>query len=539
MTETAGNVIDRTPVVETVRPTHEYSFDPSILRRLQVGEDHIDLRGNNARIYNAESAIYGVVDEKLYGQSQNPESPEGPMGTTAGLIREVLSESITRDFDPLDPIRSMREAFFTTQERVQTAKFEGQIGHDVLASTSVARFYHEGTTLKAVYGHVGDGRILVRSGDEVKEITRDEGDVEQLHHGFGHEFFDPVQVGVIDLKPGDRLVFLSADMIGDTRAQYMTEKEFNDAMSWKDPQVASELFIDYSKKKEVDKSVIVVDVPRRRRRLLGRVGLGGATTAGYVRSTNYVSERVASRRLARAERGERRRGSVFGRVALLGLGLVGVYLAYQGLEHTIFDFGDGKDKGIDLWPGRHDGLDLNAWNGSSTLNDDPVQPLKHLHNKKGFDILPPLLDGDWFSLRPDHSAKHAAVAAKIPDLLTGPPVFAHPSSPPNVTVPSVPAWQPTPFVAEPGTGYIREFRELGNQIVGPNYSAHQAERAFDATRAAFGNDLIDLPHHAGPDSYLVGNDLRISAPDPTAHWRTQMIEAFARQSIEDSAKQAA
>jgi hypothetical protein len=534
MTETDGAVIDRTQLVETVSPRQEYSFNPDILRRLQVGEDHVTIRGNNARIYNAESATYGVVDEKLTGDE------DGPAGTAASIIRTALSEYIGNDFDPLDPIRSMREAFFETQSMVQAAKFEGRISDDVLASTSVARFYHDGNTLKAVYGHVGDGRILLRSGTEVKAITEDEGDVRRLNHGFGHEVFDPVQIGVIDLKPGDRLVFLSADMIGDTPAQNMTTREFNDAMSWKDPQVASELFIDHSKKQEVDKSVIVVDVPRRRgsRRLLGRVGLGGAAAAGYVRSTNYVSERVASRRVRRAEGGERhRRGGVLGRVALLGLGLVGAYFAYRGLEHTIFDFGDGKDKGIDLWPGRHDGLDLNAWNGSGTLNDDPTQPLKHLHNKKGFDILPPLLDGDWFSLRSSDPTKHVNAAAKIPELLTGPPVFAHPTTPPDTS--ALPAWQPQSFVAEPGTGYIREFKELGRQVVGPDYSAHQAQRAYDATRTAFGNDLIDLPHHAGPDSYLAGNDLRISAPDPTAHWRTQLIEQAIRKNIEDSAQQAA
>jgi len=277
----------------------------------------------------------------------------------------------------------------------------------------------------------------------------------------------------------------------------------------------------------------------------------------------------------RRENGSGNRAArIVGATALL---LVTGYLIYRignGLvrigESTIFDFGDGKDLGIDVlgWPLDHgdrgqgdgSGFDLNPFNKTDALNDDPV---KHITDRGGFDIVPPLFDGDGGSL--PHLKGNHSLGEDISDLLhgrigsddskvgtqaggdhsgsPGPIVGAAPApaaTPPPHASPQA-AWHPRNFTVEQGSGFLREIHQLGDATVGPkHFTDAMTQNVFDDARGKFGDNLIVMPGHHGPDTYLQNGDLRISGPGE-AHFRTHAMERYIMDQIhqqEEAAKKA-
>ena len=653
----------------------EFSFDRNILRRLQVGEANIELAGSTRTIVDSYNSVYGVIDERTSSIAT---------GKVAETVKNSFSNALS-NFDSSDSESSMRHALEAAQESVRYV-MQANDSRNVGVSGSFVKFFRDGSALKAAYAHVGDSRILLRSGSEVRQITEDEGDISGLTHGFGHESFSPVQVGVITLRPHDRVVLMNADVIGDTDDENLTADDMNRVMNEPYAQEAARMLVDTSKK-EADKAVIVIDVPQPSRaasmseKVLGFLGLQrrqvahetpaavvrnypprpsnsrGSSTSGYFddkrsqRQDEYVAPTVVGNPDDRDidddqsdviitpvdndERGgvrgvfddQRSVGSVFDEPVVVGgapqfrtynqtiddrsvttresvdsyrkrrrmrNGLIAAGLLVGGYvigEATIADFGDGKDKGIDVMPWPGDGFDFNAWNGSTTLSDDPADMTK-LHTKEGFDILPPFLDGDWFNVWPGGSANNdGTVDAPDADVDTSegnvldddatdteldndvevenepdpepievrvilewpdepmpqpeqpnitvnvPPAPAPESAPVTPPLPPpapVPAWVPDAFYVDPGSGYIKEIHEMGHYLVGQKFSSNNALSIYNNARFFFGDQLIELPGHEGFDSYANQNGLYISAPGQ-AHWATAEIEAFIRASILEAA----
>jgi hypothetical protein len=253
-------------------------------------------------------------------------------------------------------------------------------------------------------------------------------------------------------------------------------------------------------------------------------------------------------------------------VALLALTGYLVYRIGNGLvrigESTIFDFGDGKDLGIDLlgWPLDHgdrgqgdgSGLDLNFPNKTNAFNDDPV---KHITSRGGFDIIPPYFDGDGGSL--PHMKGNHSVGEDIANLFRGrtdgdktarPAVQAAAggimSPGPLLDAGHVPAatpqihdtaqhnvWHPRDIDVKQGEGLIQKFRELGQSVVGPkhHYTDGMAQNLLRDSRHEWGDNLITTPGHHGSAVYTDHGDLRIAAPGHHA-LASQRIE---REIIDD------
>lgn len=244
--------------------------------------------------------------------------------------------------------------------------------------------------------------------------------------------------------------------------------------------------------------------------------------------------------------------------------------------------GDRPDTGIDVWPfgggdlddGNRTGWDFNPSNENLNWSDDPVN--KAFQDTGGIDVLPPFVDGDWFSLNGfdidlpndigepgididmdgDVDAPNATVGTpdlnldapdvnlpevkspdvelpkgNIPDVT--PPTPSNPPTPPS-TPPAV--WAPDTFTIEPGHGLIQEIHDMGHDGAGyDNFTNSDSTRLFNTAQDKFGDNLLNLPNHPGNDVYKVGDDLRISAPG-RAHWQSQAIERFFMEEIEKIAK---
>ncbi|MDB5164536.1 MAG: hypothetical protein JWL89_162 [Candidatus Saccharibacteria bacterium] len=136
-----------------------------------------------------------------------------------------------------------------------------------------------------------------------------------------------------------------------------------------------------------------------------------------------------------------------------------------------------------------------------------------------------------------HDVKHPSSLIP-PDKPETTPQATTPLTPtPAAPAPRNPStWHPHNFYVEPGSGIEQEIHEEGHRLVGyNNFTGADAHRIAEAAHRRFGNHLITLVNHSGPDYYKVGNDVRISAPGP-AHYSSHLLELFMRHEILKSAK---
>ena len=240
---------------------------------------------------------------------------------------------------------------------------------------------------------------------------------------------------------------------------------------------------------------------------------------------------------------EARRGGAK-RTLLLGALAVGSVLALRhgfDLGDEIANWlGDKPDSGIDFWAfgdgdkdqGDNSGLDFNPSNENLWRNDDPVNV--DFKDTKGFDLAPPFIDGDWFSLT-GGDVTVDDIDLTPPDVDIDPPEIDVPPievDPPVVTPPP-PVWQPEMFTVEPGSSLSREIHDLGHQMVGnANFTGADTSEVLQATLDRFGPDIISLSDNAGPSTYQYNGETRISAPGQ-AQWASQEIENFVYDKIQE------
>ncbi|HEX8181974.1 MAG TPA: hypothetical protein VF575_00055 [Candidatus Saccharimonadales bacterium] len=226
----------------------------------------------------------------------------------------------------------------------------------------------------------------------------------------------------------------------------------------------------------------------------------------------------------------------FGKKALIAT-LIGGILIYKFGENFV-DFGDGKDQGLDILgaplpttadigQGDSSGYDLNPFNQTTLLNDDPANPTVSTIDRDP-DILSAFFDGDGFD--GGLFTKDPVVEVTAPRV--SPPVEVLPDKE-IVEVPKIEIkepWTPDGFEIAKGEGLLETIHDQGHDLVGHKFNNEMTESVLQNVQDTFGNNIIELPKHTGPDTYVVNQDLRIASPGE-AHWRTEAIERFIHDNI--------
>jgi len=521
-----------------------YEYDPNIFRRVRIGEAQLNQGSGEVIINNREAGVIGLVSPHETGNQTDSE--------TAADVSRVLREELANNFDTESPEDSMKRAFEAAEQEISdSSPEEGYFSTGVDASA--VKVYSRDGSLHATYGTLGRQHIYIAQGNTIDRLNDYAEDDQESVKGLGmpvSKYEDP-QIGTVELSAGDRLVIQSSDAVGYSEEEYLLPDEREEAMAANSPKKSAKLFSQRAG------SAVVLDVrdghdgglswmtrmtnlnrlrndneasSRRtnQRRGLGRLSLAGA----------YLGARATTWRQDWAERrdsslvvnddGGAGRNSKLKKAAVIGALVVGGILAWN----YGFDHGNGADNGIDLWPfgdgdisdGDGSGWDLNPTNENLNFNDDPVNEL--FIDTKGFDLAPPFIDGDWFSL--------TDVDLVTPDIDLVPDVDV-----PKVEVPIVepvappppPIWTPDVFTVENGNGLIQDIHEIGHEVVGNyDFDTSDSRKVYEAVQAQYGDTFLELPNHTGPDLYHYGSELRISAPG-RAHWASQEIENFVHEKI--------
>lgn len=137
------------------------------------------------------------------------------------------------------------------------------VSADMGTTATIGHLYHEGGGLGVAYAHVGDSGLLVyrRDGDKLTFLTHDEAQGSILDNALTvrEEVLRGVrQYALVTLQPGDRLVFFTDGISGDTPDQRLSHEEYRQAIVGVSPQRAARALSEASRKSD-DTSVVVVD----------------------------------------------------------------------------------------------------------------------------------------------------------------------------------------------------------------------------------------------------------------------------------------
>lgn len=199
---------------------------------------------------------------------------DGMGGPGDGDIASQLASNTVKDFyeresgskqkNLHEAGHTAREALMHAQEALQErASDDSGVSADMGTTATIARIFSRDNAIYVAYAHVGDSGLLVLHRDgHLKFITREEAEQNVLHNVLsarGKAMQGVQQYGVLEVEPGDRLVFFSDGISGDTEEQWLSESEWLEAVNMDDPQAAAGRLVEVSRKTD-DRAVVVVDV---------------------------------------------------------------------------------------------------------------------------------------------------------------------------------------------------------------------------------------------------------------------------------------
>jgi serine/threonine protein phosphatase PrpC len=137
------------------------------------------------------------------------------------------------------------------------------VSADMGTTATIGCVYGDRDGLGVAYAHVGDSGLLIyrRDGDKLTFLTQNEAQGNVLDNALTarEEVLRGVrQYGSVTLQPGDRLVFFSDGISGDTPDQRLSHEEYRQAIVGVSPQQAARALSEVSRKFD-DTSVVVVD----------------------------------------------------------------------------------------------------------------------------------------------------------------------------------------------------------------------------------------------------------------------------------------
>ncbi len=571
-----------------------YDLDPSLINGVNFGfaESH---PGGDYVLEKKQEGNYGLLSPHNPTENTDRET----INHVAPLIERELDES---KFDLNDPEASMRDIFRMAQTEVSNLASSQEDSQSTRFDMTLVKVFVDPADgeLKVAYGHTGRHWILSAQPGRSSRSLSKEFDDSLSEQGIGAPPNDneASEFGVIPFDEAQQLIILSRNATGYNTEEGYSSKEIKKALETADPNEAAQLLIkrnDYE-----NRTALFVRAPlsehhndddemtgwqrfksrftgnrspdedeasskrMNQRRGLGRLSLAGAGAYLGTRATNWRhdrAERRAGNALVEQEDSESRKRSRAGKALLVGALVVGSLIAMRyavDLGDELAELLDDRpDSGVDPWPfgdgdindGDGRGWDLNSTNENLNLNDDPVN--ESFVDTKGFDVAPPFIDGDWFSLtdgdietpvidlEPDVELPVVEVpdvdvpVVEVPDVDV--PVVVVPEVPVVIVPPPPPVWTPDVFTVENGNGLIKEIHQIGHEVVGFNdFDTTDAAQVYEAVQAQYGDSFLELPNHAGADLYRFGAELRISAPGQ-AQWASQEIENFVHEKMKELA----
>ena len=203
-----------------------------------------------------EDSYFVRPDQQMYGVF------DGAGGMQGGRVASQLVENVVREFSDnyiLESGANLAYVLNVADERVSKDENAG-------ASTAVLVkiIQHEGRT-KLAYASVGDSRIyIVDKNNNVRQITRDEGEGSFIWNAIGAKRDDLVQggscaeqYGEVELHQGDRVVLCSDGITGDYGSDLMSNRELGFIMSRSTDALEASKNLIASARKNDDRTAIV------------------------------------------------------------------------------------------------------------------------------------------------------------------------------------------------------------------------------------------------------------------------------------------
>lgn len=158
-----------------------------------------------------------------------------------------------------------REAVMAAQEALQErAESDDVLSSDMGTTATIGRIFRVEGEIYLAYAHVGDSGLLIRRyyDGHLKFVTEEESEEHVLHNALsarGDALYGVRQYGVTATDSGDRLVFFTDGISGDTEEQRLSEEEYRRAVSAGTSREVAHQLAETSRKTD-DKAVVVVDV---------------------------------------------------------------------------------------------------------------------------------------------------------------------------------------------------------------------------------------------------------------------------------------
>lgn len=166
-------------------------------------------RNEDAMYYNLQDGIFGVFDGAggMYGGERAANLAVAVVKNMVGTKKPERAEDLAK----------------ILQTASDTLYYDPAAGN---ATSVMGRVIEKNGDKSLIYASIGDSRIYLVRNEIATQITRDEGYGNVVYNALGAEDASVSQIGVLDLKKGDRLVFCSDGITGDYEKDFIPDAEF-------------------------------------------------------------------------------------------------------------------------------------------------------------------------------------------------------------------------------------------------------------------------------------------------------------------------
>ena len=210
-----------------------------------------NLKGQDCVLVDPKRGLY-VVFDGMGGVG------DGSAGQRASrYVRRVCAEAYSGSTGFGSSVEAEKQRMTDWLTRADSTMAD-EIGEG--GTTAVAlRLVEEGGVQHAVWANVGDSRLYLFRGGQLKQLSQDEGEGHVLTNAISSEYGVFVnQVDSFRLESGDRLMLCSDGITGDYEYDMLFENEIIEALTQQTPRAAANELLRISRKQD-DKSVIVLD----------------------------------------------------------------------------------------------------------------------------------------------------------------------------------------------------------------------------------------------------------------------------------------
>ncbi len=217
----------------------------------------------------SEDTVLNRQDLSLFGIFDGMGGP-GDGDVASRVAKEAVESFYLKE--PYKEQKSIQQLGYTARAALMYAEETLQnyisdnkeVSENMGTTATIGHVFVSEDAMYVAYAHAGDSSLMVfRAGEnDIENITEEEAQENVLQNALtgDHGAIQGIkQYGVIELQPGDRLVFITDGITGDREEERLSAAEYREALSASDVQEIPRKLVDKSKKTD-DKAVLVVDV---------------------------------------------------------------------------------------------------------------------------------------------------------------------------------------------------------------------------------------------------------------------------------------